>query len=117
MRFIIIFSFFCFSISNITYSQDNRGRENDSIRSKKNTQRTLLDDSTKVIYGMNTSMYILKNNLLEGDTNFIQIDSSLNNFEKFSVFENNKMRYQNLGNIGTALNDILDKTPNSFTNF
>lgn len=115
MRFIIIFSFFCFSISNITYSQDNRGRENDSTRSKKNTQRTLLDDSTKVIYGMNTSMYIMKNNLLEGDTNFIQIDSSLNNFEKFSVFENNKMRYQNLGNIGTALNDILDKTPNSFT--
>jgi len=115
MRFIIIFSFFFFSFLNITYSQDTRGGENENSRSKKNTQRTLLDDSTKVIYGINTSLYILKNKLLEGDTNFIQIDSSLHDFEKFSIFENNKMRYQNLGNVGSALNDIFDKTLNSFS--
>ena len=38
---------------------DNRGSENKGEKS-----RTILDDSTKTIYGMNTSTYMSKDNFL-----------------------------------------------------
>ena len=115
MRLLLVLSLFFFFLID-GYSQDTRGgdRDNNASRSKNKIGRTLLDDSTKTMYGMNTTSYILSSQLLDGDTNFIQVDSSLNNFEKFSVFEKNKMRFQNLGNLGTPLGDLFDRTPKLF---
>ena len=80
---------------------NNRGSENKGEKS-----RTILDDSTKTIYGMTTSRYMSKNNFLSGDTTFITLDSSLTNIEKVSFDEINHFTYQSLGNIGTPLNNI-----------
>ena len=87
MRLLLVLSLFFFFLID-GYSQDTRGgdKDNNASRSKKKIGRTLLDDSTKIMYGMNTTSYILSSQLLEGDTNFTQVDSSLNNFEKFSIF-------------------------------
>ena len=95
MRLLLVLSLFFFFLID-SYSQDTRGgdQDNNASRSKNKVGRTLLDDSTKTMYGMNTTSYILSSQLIEGDTNFVQVDSSLNNFEKFSVFEKNKMRFQ-----------------------
>lgn len=115
MRLLLVLSLFFFFLID-GYSQDTRGgdKDNNASRSKNKIGRTLLDDSTKIMYGMNTTSYILSSQLLEGDTNFTQVDSSLNNFEKFSIFEKKKMRFQNLGNLGTPLEDLFDRTPKFF---
>ena len=89
---------------------DNRGSENKGEKS-----RTILDDSTKTIYGMNTSTYISKDNFLSGDTTFITLDSSLTNIEKTSFDEKNYFTYQSLGNIGTPLNNIFNYNSSDFS--
>tara|TARA_B110000014_G_scaffold189893_1_gene138691 strand:+ start:180 stop:440 length:261 start_codon:yes stop_codon:yes gene_type:complete len=61
---------------------NNRGSEN-----KEEKSRTILDDSTKTIYGMTTSRYMSKDNFLSGDTTFITLDSSLTNIEKFHLMK------------------------------
>ena len=117
MRLLLLLSLFFFFLID-GYSQDTRGgdKDNNASRSKNKIGRTLLDDSTKIMYGMNTTSYILSSQLLEGDTNFTQVDSSLNNFEKFSIFEKKKMRFQNLGNLEISEIFIILKSEN-FRNF
>ncbi len=91
-------------------STENRGSENKGDKS-----RTILDDSTKTIYGMNTSRYMSKDDFLSGDTMFITLDSSLTNIEKVSLDEKNYFTYQSLGNIGTPINDIFNYHPSTFS--
>ena len=66
---LVLLLFFFFLIDG--YSQDTRGgnRDNNESRSKNKIGRTLLDDSTKTMYGMNTTSYILNTQL-----NSIQFD-------------------------------------------
>ena len=110
--FIVIILFRSF----IGFSQqDTRGGNVQDRISNKENMRTLLDDSTKVIYGMKTTSYLLKDDYLDGDTIFLTLDSSLHNLEKISIFEMNNMKYQNLGNIGTPLFDMFNFNPNSFS--
>lgn len=89
---------------------NNRGSENKGEKS-----RTILDDSTKTVYGMTTSRYMSKNNFLSGDTTFITLDSSLTNIEKVSFDEINNFTYQSLGNIGTPLNNIFNYNTSTFS--
>ena len=89
---------------------NNRGSENKGEKS-----RTILDDSTKTVYGMTTSRYMSKNNFLSGDTTFITLDSSLTNIEKVSFDEINHFTYQSLGNIGTPLNNIFNYNTSTFS--
>ena len=79
------------------------------------SQRTILDDSTKTIYGMNTSKYMSKDNFLLGDTTFITLDSSLTNIEIFSHEQINQFTYQSLWNIGTPINNIFNYYPSTFS--
>ena len=95
-----------------------RGIQNTENRGSKNKGeklRTILDDSTKTIYGMNTSKYMSKDNFLLGDTAFITLDSSLTNIEKVSPDEKNQFTYQSLGNIGTPINNIFNYYPSTFS--
>ena len=99
----IYFSLFLIFFSFLGFSQQ-RGEttgQNQSGRQKVDKTRTVLDDSTKTIYGMNTSKYMLKSNLFSNDSNYHSLDSSLTNFEKVYDDEKNNMAIQSLGNIGT----------------
>ena len=89
---------------------NNRGSENKGEKS-----RTILDDSTKTIYGMTTSRYMSKDNFLSGDTTFITLDSSLTNIEKVSFDEINFFTYQSLGNIGTPISNIYNYNTSKFS--
>ena len=103
-----LFSLFFFFLID-GYSQDTRGgdQDNNASRSKNKIGRTLLDDSTKIIYGMNTTSYILSSQLLDGDTNFIQVDSSLNNFEKLRLFNIRNFIKTNCKNIYYKMNFLF----------
>ena len=114
MRYLFIIIIFFSSFIGFSQQDTRGGNVQDRISNKEN-MRTLLDDSTKVIYGMKTTSYLLKDDYLDGDTIFLTLDSSLHNLEKISIFEMNNMKYQNLGNIGTPLFDIFNFFPNSFS--
>ena len=114
MRYLFIIIIFFSSFISFSQQDTRGGNVQDRISNKEN-MRTLLDDSTKVIYGMKTTSYLLKDDYLDGDTIFLTLDSSLHNIEKTSIFEKNNMRYQNLGNIGTPLFDMFNFNPNSFS--
>ena len=75
--FLILFSFHAFS-----QQRGGVAGQGQSGRQNKENLRTVLDDSTKTIYSMNTSKFMLKENLLRGDTIYQSLDSSLTNFEK-----------------------------------
>lgn len=108
---LILFSFYGFS-----QQRGGRSDESQTERPQRTEKtRTLLDDSTKTLYGMNTSMYMLKSNLFNYDSNYHSLDSSLTNFEKVYDDEKNNMTIQSLGNIGTPLFDIYNFSSKDFT--
>ena len=110
--FLIFFSFYGFSQQR---ENDRSGQNRTERPQKTEKKRTLLDDSTKTVYGMNTSKYMLKSNVFSNDSNFHSLDSSLTNFEKVYDDEKNNMAVQSLGNIGTPLFDIYNFSSNDFS--
>ena len=110
--FLIFFSFYGFSQQR---ENDRSGQTRTERPQKTEKKRTLLDDSTKTVYGMNTSKYMLKSNVFSNDSNFHSLDSSLTNFEKVYDDEKNNMAVQSLGNIGTPLFDIYNFSSNDFS--
>ena len=61
--------------------QNIEENENSDIENNQG-QRTMLDDSSKVIYSVKTTKFILKKDFGDGDTVFVSPDSSLTNLEK-----------------------------------
>ena len=108
--FLILFSFHAFS-----QQRGGVAGQGQSGRQNKENLRTVLDDSTKTIYGMNTSRFMLKEDIIMGDTIYQSLDSSLINFEKVYDDEKNLMTLQSLGNIGTPLHDIYNFYSNDFS--
>ena len=51
-------------------------------------------------------MYLEESNLINEDYSFKYLDTTLYNFELFDFPEKYNMKYQNLGNLGTALFDL-----------
>lgn len=71
----------------------------------------ILDDSTKVVYGPNTTRYIKEDNILYNDLTFTVIDTSSINTHRWSMPEKTEYRMQDLGVSGTALRNIYYKLP------
>ncbi|WP_236613998.1 putative porin [Nafulsella turpanensis] len=73
----------------------------------------ILDDSTKLVYGPTTTRYITESDLLYNadPTDFAYPDTLINNFYQFDELERLDYRYQNLGNVGTALSPIFYEAP------
>ena len=104
-----------FSLHGFSQQRGGNVGQGQSGRQNKENLRTVLDDSTKTIYSMNTSKFMLKENLLRGDTIYQSLDSSLTNFEKVYDDEINIMTLQSLGNVGTPLYDIYNFFSDDFS--
>mgnify|MGYP001183027532 FL=1 len=113
MRIIYIYLF-----SVLVYNSFGQEREETNIKEvnqERLKQRTILDDTTKIIYGMGTTSYISKEDFLFSDTIFYTLDSTLNNIYDISIPEKKNFLYQNLGNLGSPINSLFCKTPNTFS--
>ena len=113
MRIIFLFLLTICTFS--TSAQERVEKTKKEISQESLNQRTMLDDSTKIIYGMRTTSYINKDNFHFSDTVFQVLDSTLNNIYDISVPEKNEFIYQNLGNLGSPLNNIYLNIPSSFS--
>ncbi|MEM7551084.1 MAG: putative porin [Bacteroidota bacterium] len=66
----------------------------------------ILDDSTKLVYGPETTLFIYESDLLNNTGTFRPIDTALVGHHRFGYVAEQDFKYQNLGNIGTAVNPI-----------
>ena len=113
MRIIYIYLF-----SVLVYNSFGQEREETNLKEvnqERLKQRTILDDTTKIIYGMGTTSYISKEDFLSSDTIFYTLDSTLNNIYDISIPEKKNFLYQNLGNLGSPINSLFYNTPNTFS--
>ena len=113
MRFLHTFLILFLAFSSI--AQEREGTREREVNQEGLNQRTILDDTTKIIYGMKTTSFISKENFLLSDTLFLTLDSTLNNIYDISIPEKNQFKYQNLGNLGSPVRNIFYDIPNSFS--
>lgn len=75
------------------------------------TRSSVIDDSTKQIYGPTTSQYFLEEDLFRNKWISYPIDTVIRNFHHFSFLQRKENLYQDLGNIGTATRPIFQEVP------
>ena len=106
MRVLVVIFYLIFSFDSFSQIMQNPEENENSDVDNSQGQRTMLDDSSKVIYSVKTTKFILKKDFSSGDTVFVSPDSSLTNLEKLYRDNTNFYTYQDLGNIGTPLYNI-----------
>jgi len=71
----------------------------------------ILDDSTKLVYGPNTTQYIFEDNIKYNDLFFVPVDTSMFNIHRFTTTELSGYLLQDLGTLGTATRNLYPTPP------
>ncbi|MEB2779952.1 putative porin [Algoriphagus sp. C2-6-M1] len=82
------------------------GEEEESIG-----RRSLLDDSTRMVYGPKTSLYFFEKDIKRNNLILYPQDTALNNFHNYDPVAKSNWKYQDLGNIGSATKPIFYEIP------
>ena len=73
---------------------------------------SIVDDSTKQVYGPTTSRYLYERDIRKGQLNFSFIDTTIIDYHKqFDPIDKGEYKYQDLGNIGTAIRPLFYSVP------
>lgn len=75
------------------------------------SRRTLLDDSTRQVYGPKTSLIFFEKDLKRNRLQLFEQDTSLTNFHNYDVVAKSGWKYQDLGNIGSAAKPVFYEAP------
>jgi hypothetical protein len=71
----------------------------------------IIDDTTKQVYGPNTSKYYFENDVFFNRITYHPIDTAIRNFHRYTYVQRHNYLYQDLGNIGTAIRPIFYRVP------
>lgn len=74
-------------------------------------QSKIVDDSTRQVYGAYTTLYQTFEGILNNYDEKIQIDTTVGNLHPFAPVERLNYKYQDLGNLGTALRPVFYNLP------
>jgi hypothetical protein len=74
-------------------------------------RRTLLDDSTKMVFGPHTSLFFYEKDIKRNRLVLYPQDTLLDNFDKYDPVAKGNWKNQDLGNIGSATKSIFYKIP------
>ncbi len=66
----------------------------------------IVDDSTKNVYGPKTTLWITEDDLFANKNHYEPLDTALSNYHRWTYIQRFNNLYQDLGNVGTALNPI-----------
>jgi len=67
----------------------------------------IVDDSTKNVYGPKTTLWTTEQDVFINKSNYRPLDTALTNYHRWTYVQKFNNRYQDLGNVGTALNSIF----------
>jgi hypothetical protein len=71
----------------------------------------ILDDSTKLIYGLHSTSYVLEEDILNGSGRKFTPDTSISDFHNYGKIYRGHQAYQDLGNLGTPAAPIFYEAP------
>nr|WP_187174797.1 putative porin [Algoriphagus sp. AK58] len=74
-------------------------------------RRTLLDDSTKQVYGPKTSLFFYEKAIKRNSLKLYEQDTLLDNFHNYDPVAKSGWKYQDLGNIGSAAKPVYYTVP------
>ncbi len=74
-------------------------------------RRTLLDDSTRMVYGPTTSLYFYEKDIKRNSLVLYPQDTSLVNFHNYDPVAKSGWKYQDLANIGSAAQPVFFELP------
>jgi hypothetical protein len=74
-------------------------------------RRTLLDDSTKQVYGPKTTLYFYEKAIKRNSLKLYEQDTLLDNFHNYDPVAKSSWKYQDLGNIGSAAKSMYYSVP------
>lgn len=72
---------------------------------------SILDDTTKQIYGPTTTRFYHEASVKFNRPEFFTIDTTVYNMHRYTKLTQSEFMYQDLGNIGTAINQIFPQVP------
>ena len=72
---------------------------------------TILDDSTKNVYGPKTTQWTTESDLFKNRPNYRPLDTTITEYQRWTYVQRFHNFYQDLGVVGTALNEIFPSTP------
>jgi hypothetical protein len=99
-------------VQNQTSGQGARqGRVLAEPQEDEGTRKSLLDDSTRMVYGPKTSLYFYENDIKRNRLKLYEQDTLLTNFHNYDPVAKNSWKYQDLGNIGSAAKPIFYQAP------
>lgn len=67
----------------------------------------VVDDTTRNVYGPKTTRWITESDLFFNRNNYQVIDTTINNYHRWSYVSRFNNKYKDLGNVGTALHPIF----------
>lgn len=70
---------------------------------------SIIDDSTKNVYGPTTSLYFYESDFFRNKFELHTLDSAAWNFHRFNYVQRYNNFYQDLGNIGTAIRPVFNE--------
>lgn len=85
------------------------GQQDDQPARRKGSR--IIDDTTKQVYGPRTSKYYYERDVYLNQVNLHTIDTVIRDFHRFTYVQRHEYKYQDLGNIGTAIRPIFYQTP------
>lgn len=72
---------------------------------------TILDDSTKMVYGPETTKWTTEADIFKGNPKYRPLDTALLEYHRWTYVQRYRNFYQDLGVMGTALNEIYPSAP------
>lgn len=100
-------SLFCLGFVLFVFSAS---AQDDEVRGPRRGSR-VVDDTTKQIYGPNTSKFFYEEDVFFNRDIQEPIDTLIKNFHRYNYVQRFGYRYQDLGNIGTAIRPLYYETP------
>lgn len=73
----------------------------------------IVDDSTKNVYGPTTTRWTTEREMFTAKTNFRPLDTTINNYHRWTYVQKSNNFYHDLGNNGTALNPVFPLIPST----
>ncbi|MBL7856282.1 MAG: hypothetical protein JNM57_01230 [Cyclobacteriaceae bacterium] len=71
----------------------------------------IIDDTTKQVYGPNTSTYYFEEDVFFNREILYSIDTAIHNFHRFTYVQQHENFHQDLGNMGTAIRPLYYQSP------
>lgn len=103
LRVCLLVCLFLLGANNGLLAQD------DEVAPRRGSQ--IIDDTTKEVYGPRTSQYFSEEDVFLNKFTLHYIDTVIRGFHRFNYVQRNENMFQDLGNIGTAIQPVFYEPP------